>query len=155
MYNNLPTSLHLFVLYVVVLGIYLCPVVGVPRIMPPQGRGESEGRGSRGNPLRDFMLKAPDEPRPQRPTEPRDTSPSHESPFHGWKPFPKVSKITLYFFFFYYFLLFLCFLLCPIFLQFGVKREDDPKEDRGKEKKRQNALHALTFEKLFPVIISL
>lgn len=75
---------------------------GVPRIMPPQGRGESEGRGSRGNPLREFMLKAPDEPRPQRPTEPRDTSPSHESPFHGWKPFPK----------------------------FGVKREDDPKEDR-------------------------
>uniref|UniRef100_A0A8C6SCY3 HCLS1 associated protein X-1 n=1 Tax=Neogobius melanostomus TaxID=47308 RepID=A0A8C6SCY3_9GOBI len=45
---------------------------------------DSEGRGSSGNPFRDFMLKGPDEPRPQRPLRPRDgPGPTYESPFHG------------------------------------------------------------------------
>ncbi|XP_033831455.1 HCLS1-associated protein X-1 [Periophthalmus magnuspinnatus] len=63
---------------------------GVPRITrPPSG---SEGRGSSGNPLRDFMLKSPDDLRPQQPTQPReDIGPM--PPFHGWTPFSKFSDI--------------------------------------------------------------
>ncbi|KAK7898902.1 hypothetical protein WMY93_019755 [Mugilogobius chulae] len=66
---------------------------GIPRIAPPpSGRGSSEG--SSGNPLRDFMLKSPDDPQPQRPTLPRDEpGPTHESPFHGWKPFSRFGDI--------------------------------------------------------------
>lgn len=65
----------------------------VPRISPPpSGRGDSEGRGSSGNPFRDFMLKSPDEPRPQRPHQPRD-SPDPGSPFHSWTPFYKFGDI--------------------------------------------------------------
>ncbi|XP_020788174.2 HCLS1-associated protein X-1 [Boleophthalmus pectinirostris] len=63
---------------------------GVPRT-PPSG---GEGRGSSGNPLRDFMLKSPDDPRPQEPTQPRqDLGPSHEPPFHGWTPFQRFGDI--------------------------------------------------------------
>lgn len=66
---------------------------GVPRITPPpppQGSGPSEGKGSSGNPLRDFMLKTPNDSRPQQPTEPTDEPGLlYESPFHGWTPFPK------------------------------------------------------------------
>lgn len=60
---------------------------GVPRIMPPppQGRGPGEG-----NPLRDFMLKTPNDSRPQQPTEPTDEPrPLYESPFYGRTPFSK------------------------------------------------------------------
>lgn len=64
----------------------------VPRVMPPPGQGDNEGRGSSANPLRDFMLKNPDEARPQRPLPPRD-SPGPGSPFHGWAPFSKFGDI--------------------------------------------------------------
>uniref|UniRef100_A0A8C9YY88 HCLS1 associated protein X-1 n=1 Tax=Sander lucioperca TaxID=283035 RepID=A0A8C9YY88_SANLU len=79
---------------------------GVPSIMPPppQERAERSGGGSGGNPLRDFMLKFPDNnPRgphagPSR--EPRNNGhPSSESPefpslpFHGWTPFSKFNDI--------------------------------------------------------------
>lgn len=62
-----------------------------PRRIPPSAaQGDSESRASSGNPLRDFMLKSPDEPRPQRPLQPRDDAgPTYESPFHGWTPFSK------------------------------------------------------------------
>uniref|UniRef100_A0A3B3ZBZ9 Uncharacterized protein n=1 Tax=Periophthalmus magnuspinnatus TaxID=409849 RepID=A0A3B3ZBZ9_9GOBI len=54
----------------------------------------SEGRGSSGNPLRDFMLKSPDDLRPQQPTQPReDIGPM--PPFHGWTPFSKVRLSNL------------------------------------------------------------
>lgn len=68
---------------------------GVPRIVPPPlGRGDREGKGSSGNPLRDFMLKSPDEPRPQRPLQPRDSpGPTFEFPFHGVTPFSKFGDI--------------------------------------------------------------
>lgn len=67
----------------------------VPRIMPPpSGEGDPEGRWSSGNPLRDFMLKSPDDARPQRPLQPRDgPGPTYESPFHGWRPFSKFGDI--------------------------------------------------------------
>lgn len=79
----------------------------VPSIMPPpppHGRAEQEGRGSSGNPLRDFMLKSPDSgpqgPRAGQPREPsNDGGPSYEppeypsSPFHSRTPFSKFSDI--------------------------------------------------------------
>ncbi|TDH03982.1 hypothetical protein EPR50_G00147800 [Perca flavescens] len=79
---------------------------GVPSIMPqpPQERAERSGGGSGGNPLRDFMLKSPDN-NPQAPQagpsrEPRNNGhPSYESPefpslpFHGWTPFSKFNDI--------------------------------------------------------------
>lgn len=76
----------------------------VPSIMsppPPHGRAEREGRGSSGNPLRDFMLKSPDSdaqgPQPREPGN--NGGPSHESPqyptspFHRWTPFSKFNDI--------------------------------------------------------------
>lgn len=78
---------------------------GVPGTMlpPPQDRAERGEGGSSGNPLRDFMLKSPDNPRGPRAGpfgEPRnDGHPSHESPefpsspFHGWTPFSKFNDI--------------------------------------------------------------
>ncbi|XP_078123117.1 HCLS1-associated protein X-1 [Sander vitreus] len=79
---------------------------GVPSIIPPppQERAERSGGGSGGNPLRDFMLKSPDN-NPQGPQagpsrEPRNNGhPSSESPefpglpFHGWTPFSKFNDI--------------------------------------------------------------
>ncbi|CAL9691629.1 unnamed protein product [Knipowitschia caucasica] len=66
---------------------------GVPRItplppLPPAGRG---GGGSSGNPLRDFMLKSPDDPPPAAPRE--DPGSAHQPPFHGWTPLPKFGDI--------------------------------------------------------------
>lgn len=79
---------------------------GVPGVMlpPPQGRTERDVGESGRNPLRDFMLKSPNND-PQRPQagpsrEPRrDDQPSYESPefpsspFHGWNTFPKFNDI--------------------------------------------------------------
>ncbi|XP_026202633.1 HCLS1-associated protein X-1 isoform X2 [Anabas testudineus] len=76
---------------------------GLPSIMPPppphQDRAERGGGRSSGNPLRDFMLKAPDSNLgPSR--EPRnDNSPSYESPefpsapFQRWTPFSKFNDV--------------------------------------------------------------
>ncbi|XP_042371815.1 HCLS1-associated protein X-1-like [Plectropomus leopardus] len=77
---------------------------GVPSIMPPPPQDRTERDRSGGNPLRDFMLKSPDND-PQGPQagpsrEPRhDGRPSYESPelpsspFHGWTPFSKFNDI--------------------------------------------------------------
>lgn len=66
-----------------------------PRRVPSSaGPGDSESRGSSGNALRDFMLKSPDEHRPQRPLQPSDDpAPSHGSPFHSWTPFSKFDSL--------------------------------------------------------------
>lgn len=54
----------------------------IPRIMPPpSGQEDSERRQFSGNPLRDFMLKSPEDSQPQ----PRDgPGPTHKTPFPGW-----------------------------------------------------------------------
>lgn len=62
-----------------------------PRRVPPSA-GDGESGGSSGNALRDFMLKSPDEHRPQRPLQPsHDTAPS--APFHSWTPFSKFDTL--------------------------------------------------------------
>ncbi|XP_029299111.1 HCLS1-associated protein X-1 [Cottoperca gobio] len=81
---------------------------GVPSIMPPlpRDRAERGGGGCGGNPLRDFMLKSPNNNNnPQGPQagpsrEPsNDGHPSYESPefpsspFHSWTPFSKFNDI--------------------------------------------------------------
>lgn len=74
--------------------------LGVPMLPPPHDRADRIPGGSSGNPLRDFMLKSPDDPQKSQAgpaSEPRcDSQPSQESPrvpsspFHGWTPFSKV-----------------------------------------------------------------
>ncbi|XP_049459146.1 HCLS1-associated protein X-1 [Epinephelus fuscoguttatus] len=75
----------------------------VPSIMPPppQDRAERGGAESSRNPLRDFMLKSPDN-NPQGPQAGPSREPSHpshespefpSSPFHGWTPFSKFNDI--------------------------------------------------------------
>lgn len=61
--------------------------IDVPRILPPASDRKDSGKC-----LRDFMLKSPDEPRPQRPLQPRG-SPGPQPPFQGWPPFPKFGDI--------------------------------------------------------------
>lgn len=58
----------------------------------PRGMPRPSDKGSIGNPLRDFMLRNPDEIQPQRPLQKGD-SPGPESPFHGWTPFSKFGDI--------------------------------------------------------------
>ncbi|KAM4630168.1 HCLS1-associated protein X-1 [Polymixia lowei] len=78
--------------------------VGVPSIMPPQDGSESGRRGFRGNALRDFMLKSPDDPprgpqagpsgEPRNDNTPPSVSPNlPSSPFHGWAPFSKFHDV--------------------------------------------------------------
>uniref|UniRef100_UPI0037E7C67C HCLS1-associated protein X-1 n=1 Tax=Semicossyphus pulcher TaxID=241346 RepID=UPI0037E7C67C len=71
---------------------------GVPMLPPPQDGAERGEGGSRGNPLRDFMLKSPGNsigPQSGPSREPRhDSHPSYEFPgVHGWTPFPKFNDI--------------------------------------------------------------
>ncbi|XP_029976343.1 HCLS1-associated protein X-1 [Salarias fasciatus] len=73
----------------------------VPGVMPapPQEGAEKGVDRSRGNPLRDFMLKSPDsDARRRTGGPPGDASPSESpdfsrSPYHGWTPFSKFHDI--------------------------------------------------------------
>ncbi|CAN9503718.1 unnamed protein product [Ophioblennius macclurei] len=73
----------------------------VPAVMPapPQEGAEKGASRSRGNPLRDFMLKSPDGDARRPPggppsnTQPSESPDFSRSPHHGWTPFSKFHDI--------------------------------------------------------------
>ncbi|XP_062385076.1 HCLS1-associated protein X-1 [Sardina pilchardus] len=73
-------------------GPFGMPSLEPPR--PPQGRDPCGESGDKNSPLRDFMLKGPDDrPSPQGPppsgAPPDSHGPSPDSPLHRWSPFSK------------------------------------------------------------------